>query len=94
MSETTLTVDHQAGLHLRPARLFFQTAARFRSNIQLTNLDRQEDLEVDAKSLFDIMRLGVSQGHRVRVRAQGDDADQAITALEELVARNFGEQAI
>jgi phosphotransferase system HPr (HPr) family protein len=91
MSEITLTVHHQAGLHLRPARLFFQTAARFKSAIRLANLDRDPDAEADAKSLFDIMRIGVSHGHRIRVRAEGDDADQALAALEQLVNTNFGE---
>ena len=91
MSEVTLSIDHPAGLHLRPARMFFQTASGFKSTIYVMNLDRDDTLEVDAKSLFEIMRLGVSRGHHVRVRAEGDDADDAIAALSELVARNFGE---
>lgn len=91
MSEVTLSIDHPAGLHLRPARMFFQTASRFKSDIRVTNVDRDNHLEVDAKSLFEIMRLGVSRGHHVRVRAEGDDADDAIEALSNLVAKNFGE---
>lgn len=91
MSEIILTIQHQAGLHLRPARLFFQTAARYRSTISLTNLDRDETAEADAKSLFDIMRIGVAHGHRVRVRAEGEDADAALAALQELADTNFGE---
>jgi phosphotransferase system HPr (HPr) family protein len=91
MSEVILTIRHPAGLHMRPASLFLQTAARFKSTIQLANLDRREEVEVDAKSLFDIMSIGVSRGHRVRVRAQGEDADEALAALRELVAANFGD---
>lgn len=91
MSEITLTINHPAGLHLRPARQFFQTAARFASRITIINLDRNPQDEADAKSLFDIMRIGVSHGHRVQVRAEGDDAQEALEALQALVDSNFGE---
>lgn len=94
MSETqerVLSINHPAGLHLRPAALFVKTAARFVSDIRLTNLDRSDNLEVDAKSMFGLMQLGVSQSHRVRVRATGDDAADALDALGRLVEQNFEE---
>ena len=93
MSEINLTINHKAGLHLRPARLFFQTAARHKSTVMMANLDRDPDVEVDAKSLFEIMRIGVSSGHTIRVRAEGDDSDAALQALKKLVDTNFGEPA-
>ena len=94
MSETheaTLQINHEAGLHLRPAALFVRTAKRFTSAIRLTNLSRPDSKEVDAKSMFGLMQLGVSQGHEVRVQATGDDAAQAISALQQLVDSNFAE---
>lgn len=90
--ETTLTIDHPAGLHLRPAALFVKTASRFNSQVQIQNMSRDGSPQVDAKSMFGIMQIGVSQGHRVHLRATGEDATQAINALEQLVARHFEEQ--
>lgn len=89
--ELTLTIDHPSGLHLRPAALFVKTAARFQSTITMHNLDRVGRPETDAKSMFGVMQQGVSQGHRVRLRAIGSDADEALVALQTLVANKFEE---
>lgn len=91
--ELTLTIDHPAGLHMRPAALFVRTAGRFQSQIKITNLSRSGSAEADAKSLFGIMQCGVSQGHQVRVRAEGDDAEQALAALQQLVNNRFEDVA-
>ncbi|MBP8252058.1 MAG: HPr family phosphocarrier protein [Herpetosiphon sp.] len=86
-----LTINHASGLHMRPATLFVQTAAKFQSKITVKNLDREKSPAGDAKSMFTIMMLGVKQGHRVHVEAVGDDAEQALAALKELVDTNFAE---
>ena len=91
MVEATITIDHPAGLHLRPAALFVQTAARFTSSVRLKNLSRVDAAEVDAKSMFGIMQSGVSQGDQVWVCAEGPDADAAIDALQTLVEQNLEE---
>lgn len=96
MSETQtieLVIDHAAGLHMRPATLFVQTAAKFQSSIKITNLDRPSSPVADAKSMFTVMMLGVKQGNRIRVEATGADAAAALAALQGLVARSFEEQA-
>ncbi|WP_026371019.1 HPr family phosphocarrier protein [Kallotenue papyrolyticum] len=89
--ETVLTIAHPVGLHLRPAALFVKTAARFQSDIRIANLDRPDRPEVDAKSMFGLMQIGVSQNHRIRVRATGEDAAAALSALQRLVEQNFEE---
>ena len=92
MSDTrdlVLTITHPSGLHLRPAALFVKTAARFSSQLTITNLSRPSSIEVDAKSMFGVMQIGVSQGHKVRLSASGPDAREALAALEKLVQSNF-----
>jgi phosphotransferase system HPr (HPr) family protein len=89
--EAVLTIAHPSGLHLRPAALFVKTAARFGSDIRIANLNRPDSPEVDAKSMFGLMQIGVSQDHQVRVRATGADAGDALAALQRLVDRNFEE---
>lgn len=91
--ETTLVITNPTGLHLRPAALFVKTAARFQSQVHITNLDRDASKEINAKSMFSVMQLGVAQNHKVRVRATGVDAADAIAALEHLVATDFAEPA-
>ena len=92
-AEARLTISHPAGLHLRPAALFVQTAGRFASDIRARNLSRDNSPEVNAKSILGVMQVAVSQGDQLLVRASGADAVEAIAALTALVASNFGETA-
>jgi dihydroxyacetone kinase phosphotransfer subunit len=89
--ETTLTIHNKVGLHMRPAKEFVQTAQRFQAALRVRNLDRPERPDGNAKSMIDVMKLGVSSGHRIAVRAEGADAEAAIVALTQLVEGNFGE---
>ena len=91
--QARLTIAHPAGLHLRPAALFVQTAGRFASDIRARNLSRDNSPEVNAKSILGVMQVAVSQGDQLLVRASGADAVEAIAALTALVASNFGETA-
>lgn len=88
MPEITLTVQHKAGLHARPAALFVQTANKYKAKIRVQHGER----EANAKSIMGILTLGASQGAVVIVRAEGEDAQQALDGLRELVENNFGEQ--
>jgi len=87
MPETTLTIHHKVGLHARPAALFIQTAKQFDSNITVTHGER----EANAKSILSMLTLGADQGAVITVHAEGEDAEQALAALEALVEDNFGE---
>jgi len=86
----TLTVNHPVGLHARPAAKFVQTAARFQSKIEATNLTKGNG-PVNAKSALKVLTLAVQQGHQIRLQADGPDAEAALAALRELVESNFGE---
>lgn len=88
MPETTLIIHHMVGLHARPAALFVRTAQQFRSKIQVTHGERS----ANAKSILGILTLGVKQGAMIALCAEGDDADQALNALTELINGNFGEE--
>ena len=92
MSKSTLkiTVSHPAGLHARPASLFVQTANKFSSNIQVQNLTDDSDL-ANAKSILSILTLGVCQDHEIEITAEGEDAEDALKALQALIEDNFGE---
>jgi phosphotransferase system HPr (HPr) family protein len=50
------------------------------------------DSEGDAKSILDLLLLGANQGCTITVSAEGPDAEEALAALKELHAQNFGEK--
>ena len=87
MYEVTLVVRHKVGLHARPAALFVQTAKKFKSAVSVA----KDDTEVNAKSILSILTLGVNQNTVITVKADGEDEQEAVTALQALVESNFGE---
>ena len=89
-ADIELQIEHEAGLHLRPAALFVQTAADFEADIQVRNVTRDTPFK-DAKSALAVMMLGVSQGQVIAVQADGEDAEEALKALRTLVESNFEE---
>ena len=88
MPEIRLTINNAVGLHARPASLFVQEANKFSSDIIVF----LGDSEADAKSILDLLLLGANQGCTITVRAEGPDAKDALAALQDLHAHNFGEK--
>jgi len=88
MPEVTVTIIHDVGLHARPASMFVQTAAKFGSDIVVTHGENT----VNAKSILAVLTLGAHRGAEITIKAEGDDADESLQALEQLVLDNFGEK--
>jgi len=80
-------IVNRYGLHARPAMQLVELANGFSSKVEITN----STLTVDAKSIMSVMRLGAAQGIVLMIRAEGDDAEQAVAALAKLVEDGFGE---
>lgn len=87
MVERNVTVKNKLGLHARPAAEIVKIAGRFKSQITIL----RDDMEVNGKSIMGVMMLTAEKGTTLTVRAEGDDADQALDAIEELVDGKFGE---
>ena len=85
LPEITLIIRHAVGLHARPATLFVKIAKQFASNITVYYKDK----EANAKSIMKILMLGADFGAEVTIRAEGEDAEQALKALQDLVESNF-----
>lgn len=84
-----ITVTHEVGLHARPAALFVKAANKFLSEITVENLSSNYE-PVNAKSIIGILAAGVLKDHQVRISATGEDEDQAVASLQELIDSNFG----
>jgi phosphotransferase system HPr (HPr) family protein len=83
-----MTVQHEHGLHARPADLFVRTANRYSSDITVVNLTTNSK-EVNAKSIIRILGLGINSQHTIKVTADGADELDAIEAIGKLIEKNF-----
>jgi phosphocarrier protein HPr len=80
-------IKNKFGLHARPSASFVQTASRFRSEIKV----EKDGLVADGKSILDLMMLAAAQGTQITVKARGEDAGDALSALGDLIDGRFGE---
>jgi phosphotransferase system HPr (HPr) family protein len=80
-----VTINNPQGLHMRPAYLFAEAAAKFSSKIELI----KNNLRIDGKSVLSILTLGATQGTEVLIEATGDDAQDAINVLQNLLSSGF-----
>lgn len=81
MPEKTVTVTNKAGLHARTAAVLVQKAQEFACDISIF----RDGKEVSAKSIMGIMTLGICQGTVITIKAEGENAPEAVAALAQLV---------
>jgi phosphocarrier protein HPr len=89
MPESRIQICNKLGLHARASAKLVSTAGRFSSEIMLV----KENMEVNAKSIMGIMMLAACKGTELTLKAEGDDAEEALKAIEQLVNDRFGEDA-
>jgi phosphocarrier protein len=88
MTEQTITIKNRAGIHARPAALLVQTTKNFSSNIFFEkNHDR-----INAKSIMGIITLGAAYGTEIKIIAEGEDEEAAVSALVRLFESKFEEE--
>jgi phosphocarrier protein HPr len=91
MISREVIVSNERGLHARPAMQFVDVANGFTS--QVTVLRGGEDpLEVDGKSVMQMITLEAVMGTPLRILAEGEDADVAVEKLAQLFESKFGEE--
>lgn len=90
MVEKTLTIEHAAGLHARPLSQFVKTVREYSAEVEVWNLTREKG-PVKGNSPLNLMLLAVLQGHEIKIRANGDQAEDVVEALSTLIDSNFGE---
>lgn len=87
MMKKEVTILNPTGLHARPASMFVQTAGKFKSKIFVV----KDGNSINAKSIMGIMAGGIAQGMTVDITAEGDDEEDAVNALVQLITDKFGE---
>ncbi len=86
MIETTAEIINKAGLHARAASKLVSLTSGFSSTIRIGN-----DKMVDGKSILSLMMLAAVKGTTLKIVADGDDEEQAIQAIVELIKNRFEE---
>jgi phosphocarrier protein len=79
--EAEFVVGHELGLHARPAGRFVTLAGKFQAEVCVARGDEW----VSGKSVLSLLSLAASHGTRLRVRAVGLDAREAVAALGRLI---------
>lgn len=83
-----MTVINKLGLHLRAAAELVKVANKFKSHIMI-----QHGIQnVNAKSLMGLMTLAAAKGTELEFLIDGDDAKEAMAAIQQLLADKFGER--
>ena len=75
-------IKNKQGLHARPAAVFVQVANKFGSDITIS----RDEEKVNGKSIMGIMMFAAEHGAVVYITASGDDAHEAVEALEQLLS--------
>ena len=78
------------GLHARPAMQFVDMASQFKSSVKVFS-SGEEPGEADGKSVMQMIILAATEGTPLRIEAEGEDAEEAVAKLAELVEGKFGE---
>ena len=87
MPTTEIEIINKLGLHARASAKLSQLAAQYPCEILLSRNGRQ----MNAKSIMGVMMLAAGMGSKVTLETVGDRADEAMTALTELINDRFGE---
>ena len=86
-ASATANICNTRGLHARASAKFVKTASAFEADIRVT----RDGVTVDARSIMGLLMLGAGIGCSIDVSAEGPDAEEAMEALKDLVARKFDE---
>lgn len=78
MIKKSIRINLESGLEARPVALLVQEASRYESTIYIQSGDRR----VNAKSIMGMMSLGLDNGERLEVSAEGIDEQAAVDGIE------------
>ena len=88
MIQKEVDITNKVGLHARPASLLVEAAHKFRSRIWI-----EKDGQVaNGKNIMSLLLLSADKGSRIKIRADGSDAAEAVQTLVQLVKNKFGEE--
>jgi phosphocarrier protein HPr len=88
ITEREFDIVNRLGLHARAASQLVRLANGFASEIRLS----KDGVEVNGKSIMGVLMLAAPKESKILICATGPDAEEAVAAIGELIARKFGEE--
>jgi phosphotransferase system HPr (HPr) family protein len=88
MRQMDATIVNKLGMHLRAAAVFIESANKFGCQVYL----KKDGRSVNAKSIMGLMTLAATYGSTVTVICDGEDENEALGVLVDLIANRFGEK--
>ena len=82
-----LEIKNIKGLHARAAAAFVKTIEPFDAKVEVERSGQC----VDGCSIMGLMMLAASKGTKIKVSASGNQAEDAMKAIETLLENKFGE---
>lgn len=82
MIRKEITIELAKGLEARPVAVFVQVASQYESQIIVEYREKR----VNAKSIMGMMSLGIAQGEKVVVAADGPDEAEAIQGVQKYLS--------
>ena len=87
MTRRETRIVNRLGLHARAAAQLVRMANEYNSDISLIKSNQQ----ANAKTIMEVLMLGVAQGEDLTVEASGDDEEHAVEAIVQLIDARFNE---
>ena len=88
MQQQTVLIINKLGLHARASAKLVNLAGRYQSHIEL----KRDNKTVNGKSIMGVMMLAAAKGSELELCIDGEDENDAMTALLALIANKFGEE--
>ena len=82
-----IEIKNKLGVHARAAALLVQTVNKFSAEVTFS----KDGQIADGRSIMGVLTLAATQGSKIQVEASGEDAEQAVRAIERLIDRRFNE---
>ena len=84
----SVKILNKAGIHVRPAAQIAELSNKFQSDI----LFIKDGIEVNAKSIMELLTLAAGEEAEIIIKAEGKDEVEALDALEKLINSKFSEE--
>jgi phosphocarrier protein len=82
-----LEIKNRLGLHARAAALLVQTVNKFSAQVNVS----KDGQTADGRSIMGVLTLAATQGSKIHIEANGEDAEKVVKALEKLLDNRFNE---
>ena len=89
MQQSSIIIINKSGLHARASAKLVALASTYQCNIQIKYADKP----ADGKSIMSLLMLAAGVGSQLQLITEGEDEDEALQAIEELISKGFDEKS-